>query len=82
MDIAGLIVGGFVGTVLGLMLGGMLSGGKVADAEYMASCHKEIADRLKDEIRAMHGAEQLHSDEVKRIGKMGKRRGAITGANA
>ena len=77
-----MIVGGFVGTVLGLMLGGMLSGGKVADAEFMASYHKEIAEKLQKELAAMHDAEQLHSDEVKRIGKMGKRRGAITGANA
>ena len=82
MDIAGLIVGAFVGGIGGMTLTSMLAAGKAADLEAEMLTYKHLLDKAHAELAAQHDAEKIHSDEVKRIGKMGKRQGAITGANA
>ena len=82
MEYLYLIVGGFVGGIVGLTVTSMLVAGKTADLEAEVMRWKHIAEKNAQERTTMHDAEQLHSNEVRRIGKMGTRRGAITGANA
>lgn len=71
-----------VTAIIFLALGGVLRQNKTWAAEAEAQMWKRIAEKHEAELRAMHEAEEIHSTELRRIGKMGKRRGAITGANA
>jgi hypothetical protein len=82
MEWTGLIVGFFAGTVFGLVVVSMLAAGKIADAESAAIFYKAQKEDAERELAAAHEAEKIHSTELKRIGKMGKRRGYISGANA